>query len=387
MKNEKKYKGVYLDAKTGKYYVSTTFRSKDGAYIKKCKRGFETAKKAEIWKQQTMAEYSEMSAETLGIAKAEMEQLFEDYMKKKKMKLKPLTYRAFHYAIQEYVISFIKDKKAKDLSIKDLNNIYNALAEKDIKNSSKNIIVARILDFIDYLDLNEAIDSSLYRKTKILFERFNDEIDKKDFVPFEKEEVKAILEASKEAPIYHLLYSILAFTGCRIGEALGLQFKDLEGNKIHFYKQVQDINDDNVDKKINAIKLDKTSQYIFFFTKTNQTKKVSISQELIAEILEYQKNNGFTEEDYIFSFNKGILQKSKIRRDFKNLQLSLGIEPRKIHAFRHFHTSQLYEANLDPKYIAERLGHVDETMSMKVYNHLSKEKLNKQEEIASKLII
>lgn len=381
MKQQKKYKGVFLDKKTGKYYVATTFTTKDGYQIKKMKRGFDTAKKAELWKNQTALEYANNSYTSITGGKVGIPKLIDDYVQYRKATLKPSTLIHSKRYLNKYFAPYF-NYEAKDIQVKDIINFYNALADNPtISNSTKNIVITFTKSFVEYLDTIEAITVDIYRKFKKILQKFDTSIDKKEVLTFEKNEVYSILEAvsgdTQSDRMYHLLFNILAFTGCRIAEALALKIEDLnlEDNTLYFYKQVQtDVADDLIGSNIKYEIY--RGAYVFYHTKANTTKRVVIPGWLKDEILAYY--NDYPRAYIFVSVSKKILNRSTIDTKLSSILTALDLPKRNIHSFRHFHTSQLYEMGLDPKYIAERLGHTDETTSMKVYKHLSKEKIESE---------
>ena len=88
----KKYSGIYLDKKNNTYYVSTTFITKDGFEVRKCKRGFTTQREAEAWKQKEKIKISNMELNAEEKKKTKLEIMFDEYMKYQKLRVKPSTY-------------------------------------------------------------------------------------------------------------------------------------------------------------------------------------------------------------------------------------------------------------------------------------------------------
>lgn len=391
MKNEKKYPGVYLDSKTGKYYVSTTFMTKDGYAIKKCKRGFDTAKKADAWKNQTTIEYSNTYYETTHNVKKGIEKLIYEYLDYKKAKTKPSSLKSIKHNLLLHFLPYFKNE-AKDIKTVDITFAYQKLAD-DIKtkNVTKNKIIATILGFVEYLDITESIDSKTYRTFKRVFTKFDASVDKKEIEIYTQEEIKNILTSfdtsTKRGLRDKIAFSILAKTGCRFGECLGLKFGDLnfEKNTLRFDKQCLESIDDNLIRK--NIKYEKVGEsLIFFYTKTNSTKEVIIPEWISEMILEYKQLLKKDDEDYIFRNRKSIISRHALYGSLDRVLKSLGYTHKRIHSFRHSHTTELYDLGFDPKYIADRLGHADETTSLKVYKHLSKEIKEKNDEMAVKLL-
>lgn len=386
MKNEKKYPGVYLDNKTGKYYVSTTFMTKDGYAIKKCKRGFDTAKKADTWKNQTTLELANTSYETTHNVRKGMEKLIYEYLEYKKATTKPSSLKSIHNTLIKYFLPFFK-MEAKDVKVSDITKMYQNLANSELSNLTKNRNLGHMNCFIDYLDITESMDHTMIRKFKLLLKKF--EILETNVQTFTRDEIDKILDYLKTAPVdfMRVAISILARTGCRLGECLGLKFSDLNSinNTITFNKQMQEkVNPEFVRKNIHFEKIGNC--YIFPYTKTNSTKIVVIPEWLTELILEFKQLKNASSDDYIFRIKNIIYSADSLRRRFKTLLNNLNIPHKKIHALRHFHTTELYDLGFDPKYIAERLGHADETTSLKIYKHLSSEVKNKNDEMATKLL-
>jgi len=74
---------------------------------------------------------------------------------------------------------------------------------------------------------------------------------------------------------------------------------------------------------------------------------------------------------------------STLGGQFRRIQRYHNITPRiRVHDLRHSHASMLINLGVSPKAVADRLGHANESMVMKIYGHLYPEKRN---EIVNKL--
>lgn len=392
-KNQKtKYKGVYLNPTTGKYLVQTTFTTKDGYHIKKCKRGFETAKKADLWKTEQAFHYSQTTYESSNNVRKGMEKLLYEFLTYKKNTCKPTTLAVIESQIKTYFLPHF-NKDAKNITPKDIQAFYNALANADITNYSKNSAISKVLDFVEWLDVMECITPDINRKFKRLVVKFDTSLDedKEDNV-FEENEVLKILDSldeNKQTDFrYKVLFSILASTGCRISEALALKYSDIdyEENKINFHKQAQDnLNDDYIKKNQLIEKVGRT--FIVNYTKTNTVKSPIVRQEIIELILQFKQFRKVKGDDYIFRYGQSILCKSNANRKLTVTLKKLSLSHRTLHAFRHYHTTKLYEAGCEPKYVAERLGHSNETTSLNIYKHLTQKQRENNDEIIKTLYI
>lgn len=389
MKNEKtKYKGVYLDTKTGKYSVQTTFTTKDGYHIKKCKRGFETAKKAELWKTQTALEYSNTYyTSTVGCKKG-LELLIDEYLNQQKSKLKPTTIISTEIALKKSLSNYIS-VEAKELNMKIINAIYNDICNSDVTAETKNLRISKVRKFFMWLDLMEYIDASVYRKSVLVFEKLD--TTEKKIVVAETEEIQQILDYfadDENKYVYHIFLTILAYTGCRCGECRGLKYSDinLQTNVITIERQAIDL---NIKRSTKDFIYKLNSTYIFPYTKTNSIKEVVVPEHVIDKLLEYKEMQNASDDDYIFQCGKkGFLSKVAINKILTKacelLDIKTKITP---HSFRHYHTTMLYEMGCDASYVKERLGHASETTSLNTYKHISKNRRSKNDDIISKMVI
>ena len=183
------------------------------------------------------------------------------------------------------------------------------------------------------------------------------------------DEVKAVLSAINEkAPTnYKLLYNLFAYCGLRRGEALGLEYKD-----INFETSVLTIN--------------RTSNYnIGYGTYTDtpktksshrslfiQPKLVELIKQLQAEQQEQAKQLGdlWVESDRLFVNWCG----KPLSPNLPHKWLQRFCEREKLpfkglHSFRHFVATQAITSGVDIKSVSAMLGHSQVTTTLNIYAH------------------
>lgn len=370
-----KKSGIYLDEKTKKYYVSTTFKTKDNFTIKKCKRGFDTLKNAELWKLKTKDELSKKTYANLTACKSGIELAIDNYIKYKSNNTKAKTLSRMDSVLKKLFKDYINNNyNLDDFQVKDLNNIYSALCSMELTAPSKNQYISDTLNFLEYLDLMELVDISIYRKAKLIFQRFEvKEASNKQI--FENDEYESFIQTFNNDDWYKLAFELLFYTGARISEVLALTWNDIDlvNNEISFNKHaLYGVNKYVKDKD----ELTKNKSAVIAPGTKTQNKVVSIFGDLINE-LEYFKK--LTDDEFLF-FNKFV--ESTISKVLtKHLKLA-GIDKNiTLHSFRHTHTTMLYDLGLDGKYIAERLGHSNENTSKIVYEHITESRKKHNDEI------
>lgn len=194
--------------------------------------------------------------------------------------------------------------------------------------------------------------------------------------PYSIDEAKEILRTIDEkAPLSHkLFFYILSFSGVRRGEALGLEFKD-------------------VDMETGTVYIRRTSNYrngVGIYTdtpKTESSKRTLYFQPFLIEMIKelqaenkrkkqlYGKNWHETDRLFIMDDGNPIHPNSPytwLERFCKREGLSF----RGLQSFRHFVATQAYASGTNLKEISSMLGHSQTSTTLNIYTH-ALEKVNK----------
>lgn len=190
----------------------------------------------------------------------------------------------------------------------------------------------------------------------------------------EKEELAHFLKLTQTDGLEmdHLIFTVLSYTGLRIGELLALKWADFNEKQgtIRVIKTLYNPNNHIEKYQLLTPKTKGSVRTIKIVEKlVNMLKKHRIKQNEIKlkNHLIYQ-DNGF-----IFARDDGHPQLRKVvETRLKRLLKIAGIE-KKItpHSFRHTHTSLLIEAGVGIKEIQQRLGHTDINTTMNIYAHMT----------------
>ncbi|HEL0443934.1 TPA: site-specific integrase [Streptococcus equi subsp. zooepidemicus] len=175
-----------------------------------------------------------------------------------------------------------------------------------------------------------------------------------------------------------LLFTVLFFTGLRLGEALALTWKDIDfsSNTIHITKSVY------VNKGISHISTTKTKA---------GTRRIVINKKLSQELQHWQEHQKHLLEKFtsdsltlqVFQSNPITITKNAIEKQYKKiLDRDNTLKKIRIHDFRHSHASLLINQGEDYLVVKERLGHASITTTIDTYSHLYP---SKQKELADKL--
>lgn len=162
------------------------------------------------------------------------------------------------------------------------------------------------------------------------------------------------------------LYKLLLDTGLRIGEALALNWSDIDydSNIIHVNK--------TVDRAGKVQDSPKSESGIRDISVSNRTM-LMLKQWQNRQRVHYRKNKIPTR--IVFASAIGdYLSRGHIIKTLDTCYKNAGINLTGFHAFRHTHASLLLNAGADYKEIQHRLGHAKIGMTIDTYSHLAPDK-------------
>ncbi|MEK5100928.1 tyrosine-type recombinase/integrase [Cytobacillus sp. FSL M8-0252] len=215
-------------------------------------------------------------------------------------------------------------------------------------------------------------DITLPKKKKTVSDLEQDNIQEKFL---EKEELEEFLTTAKNEGLEGdlLSFTMLAYTGLRIGEMMSLKWSDIDFDK-HTLRVIKTYYNPTNNKE----------KYTLLTPKTEGSIRTISIDPILIELLQLHKqeqdkvkkeNKAFYHnKDFIFATNEGYPKTIKniairMQRLLKKTKINKHVTP---HSFRHTHTSLLIEANVHIKEIQERLGHSDINTTMDIYAHMTK---------------
>lgn len=165
-----------------------------------------------------------------------------------------------------------------------------------------------------------------------------------------------------------VLYKLLLATGLRIGEALALEWSDidLENATVSVSKTVNRLGGVNPPKsKASNRLIDIDHKTVLMLKQYKNRQQVQSWQLKRTEKVVFSV---FTDK-----YAKANTLKKRLEKHFQNV----GTPDIGFHGFRHTHASIMMNAGIGYKELQHRLGHSNLSMTMDTYSHLSKEKAKK----------
>lgn len=259
------------------------------------------------------------------------------YLERSKTRgLEPASLKMIGYFTRRFLVPAIGEKELEELTIADFEGLYASMGEKVVPSTVRkchNVATGalKIAERNEWITRNPARLAELPKNRQI-----------KRNIPT-PEELLVFLKAAraKDREIHHFAL-VMAGTGIRPGEAMGLMKPDLVGNVLTIQRAV------DVCQGYARIKS----------TKTDKVRRLAIDSELAA-LLRLKPG------PFIFGGDtpgRTDLYSKRWRAIARPLAFTF--TPR---SMRHFHLTQLIANKVDPKTVATRAGHSNPVMTMTVY--------------------
>ncbi|MNO32474.1 Transposase [compost metagenome] len=353
------YRIRYLDRKAGKYR-------------EKSKGGFDTKKAAQL-----AAAEEELAIDRNGFAengnetiKAYFDEWLEVY---KKPNVKPITYSVQERNVRLNILPQWGNYRLKDITRSEYQKWINGLRVKYSEGT------VRRIHSIFSSAMNDAVhEFQILRDNPIQRIKIPKQIDKTDELKyFTKEQLNSFLSAVKPVKNakyrhsiqYYVLFSLMARTGLRIGEALALTWDDLNAEQIMVNKTL--VYPLNSTPYLSTPKSKASLRQVTLDPATLRLlKKHRINQKEV--VLRYE-NYKSSEGNLMFHQHDGRWLRTNIVREyFKKVCERAGMPVLSPHALRHTHAVHLLEAGANIKYVSDRLGHASVKITADTYLHVTK---------------
>lgn len=342
-----KCEGSYIDA--------------NGSQKRYHKRGFATADEAKEWERVFLLE------STTGVSSnMTVNDLYIKFMDRKKLVIRERTFYQTDLSFKKHILPFLGNIKLSNLTLEKIEKYQHDLLTvnkqngKVLKNSTLELIQKELKSLLVF-----AYEKSYIKNMHILsFKKvINIDESKKEVDFWQPEEFYKFIEVVDDI-VYTTLFNVLYWCGLRIGEALALNWNDIDFNK-------------------KTITINKSySEYKHRITnpKTQNSYRTVIMPnkclDEVSKLFEHDKQIiGFDNQKYIFHFEKPLNQDTiKIRKD--RWIAKAHVKRIRIHDLRHSHVSLLINLGFSAFDIAKRLGHsVD--MVNNIYGHWFQNAQNK----------
>lgn len=345
---------VYKDEERNTWYCKCNYKDWSGASKAKMKRGFATKKEALEWERDFLLRES-----------SSMDMKFSDfvevYFNDKGPRLKQRSIMTKRTLIETKIIPTFGDKKMNEITAVDIIKWQNTLLNQEYSPTYLRMIQNQITAIFNHAERFYDLKNNPCKKVDKMGRP-----NAKELNSWTKDEFDTFIQGFVEGEeLYRMIFLILFWLGCRVGELLALTPAD-------------------VDLEKGTVSISKTyyrrdKQDFITSPKTESSnRKITIPEFLQKELKEFlDRQYGLEPEDRIFPITDRTVQK-KMKQKIEEL----GMKNIRVHDLRHSHIALLIEKGMQPLVIAQRVGHDSVNTTMNIYGHLYP---NKQREVADLL--
>lgn len=329
----------------GRWKMTCRYTTFDGTRKQKKKEGFQTKREA----QQFEREFLQKMTGSLSMS---MSSLFDLYIEDAKARVKPATLFSIQTCIESRLRPAFGTMQVDKVTPLNIRQWYNALKTEEsdrtgrqLESGTVTVICTRLSAIFNFackfygLPKNPCHGAIDYPKEK-----------KKEMRFLSLEQFELFL-AQEQSHIHRIAFETLFWSGMRVGELLALTPADIQGNQISISKTYLRMN------KSDIIGTPKTPT-------SNRT--ISLPDHLAESVAEIaDKTTGRV-------FEAATLP--TLRSHCRTNCIKAGVPVIRVHDLRHSHASFLIDKGISPLLIAERLGHENVNITLRVYSHLYQSK-------------
>lgn len=289
----------------------------------------------------------------------------------KKSEVAKNTYKTHLNSLNKHIQPYFQDMKMVDLTFPIHQKFINFLIDSGQSKRSVEIIHGTMYGAMKFAKKIHKVKENPYEDVQIYTARERAELRKKKkkqlkYIPYDG--IKPFLEAALEDNYnYYIFFKFLIETGMRKGEAMALQWNDVDlKNRIIKVEQTIDYDPEDTDNPFGDTKTF-SSERTFKITK-------DFALELRAHKVRQNDNVMRFKKKYKSELNLVLCRedgspfpKSTLFNAFRRILKKVELPNLPIHSLRHTHTVLMLEAGAIMKDMQERLGHSSMQITEDIY--------------------
>lgn len=334
---------VYKDEKRNTWYVSINVKDANTEKWKKqFKRGFRTKKEAKEWEATAPKIINVVVTVTEEQKKKTFREMASEWEISNQAKEEVKTKHREHF--ERRFADFV-DTPIEDITRQDLQQWRTKLIGMDGAYRTKNQTISFVKSVFRYANEAYNIQNPTMALKSI---KASDQDVMKEMEVWTPDEFSQFIEEVTH-PLYRTFFEFLYWTGCRRGEAIGIQKCDVSDHWVTIrYSQ-------------------RTAEQGLKPTKTKLVRSIRIDNKLWDHLQPLLNQEG----SYLFGGNAPLSPTSISRYFNKGIKAS-GVKRIRIHDLRHSHATWLINNGVAITAVSKRLGHATIDQTLKTYTHLLK---------------
>lgn len=312
-----------------------------GQKVKRRKRGFDSKKEAlEYERKKKLGSKRSMNMP--------LSEFMEVYFEDKANELKERTKKNKRYMLMQNVIPYFGECRMNEINASQIVQWQNEMEKKGYSESYLRMLQNQLTSLFTHayriydLEVNPCRKVRRMGKSNVRSLNF-----------WTVQEYKQFLSTIEPGSRHYVMFEILFWTGCRVGEMLALTLNDIDF----------DTHQMNISKTYYRT----GEKDVITSPKTEQSvRTIELPEFLCEEIRDYAKRMyGLERDERLFP----VVQEAVQHKLKYNVEKS-GVKKIRVHDLRHSHVAYLIDKGVDPMLIKERLGHTDIKITLNTYGHL-----------------
>jgi integrase len=339
---------AYKDEKTNTWMARFYYTDWKGVRKQKKKRGFEKKKDAQAYETDFIAKSQQKPQMTLRT-------LSEEFLKDYKVRRSANSYKLAETNSRLHILPDLGDLSLEDITPLTIRTWQNKLKESGKAPGTISSINITLKTMFSFAVRFYGLTPNPFDKVEPL----KQPEPKKEFIEHPTWlKLYAVMTNKHDRAIFSLMY----WSGMRVGEVQGLSLKD-----INF-----DTNTVNINKQYSSDRKEITE------LKTRGSRRVITIPDLCMDVVKDYINSYLEPPMYPFAIKTARGLNEKLERYCAKAE----IKRISVHVLRHSHASLLIKEGTAVNLIAERLGHTTPAVTLRVYAHVYE---NQDSELAGKL--
>lgn len=337
---------IYKDKERDTWFCKFNYKDWRDETKTKLKRGFRTKKEAQEWER-----------EFLQVQQADMDMEFSKfvdvYFTDKAPRLKERTIETKRIMLDTRIIPYFGKLRMNAIKPADIMKWQNDMMDQGYKPTYLRMLQNQVTAVFNHAERFYGLKDNPCKKIDKM-----GKANARELNFWTKEEYDRFIQNFDEKEeMYRLMYQMLFWLGCRVGELLAICYGDIN------FKE----------KTVSITKTYYRRNKTDYITapKTESSNRIVTMPDFLAEELKAYTDKMYelkAEERIFMVTDRAVQKKMKQKADKLNLKHI------RVHDLRHSHIAFLIEKGTQPLIISKRVGHDSVTTTMNIYGHLYPDK-------------